>query len=117
MRRFALFAVIIAVAVVVTACGPTPTTGSSPPPADAGPKSPGQVVYDAQGCARCHALNGAGKGLDLTKVGGKREKTWIAAHIRDAKTHSPMSKMPPYPEDKLNAKDLETVSEYLAGLK
>jgi mono/diheme cytochrome c family protein len=117
MRRFALFAVTVVVALVATACGPTPTTGSPPPPGDSGPKTPGQVVYDAQGCARCHALNGAGKGRDLTKVGGSHDKTWIAAHIRNAKQHNPQSTMPDYGDEKLNAKDLDTLAEYLAGLK
>ena len=58
-----------------------------------------------------------GKGLDLTKVGAKHDKAWIADHIRDAKKHNPMSRMEAYPEAKLNAKDLDTLSEYLAGLK
>jgi mono/diheme cytochrome c family protein len=118
MRRFALFAVIVAVAVAAAACGPTPTSGNPQPTAAAGPKSPGQTVYDTQGCARCHSIAGVGgKGPDLSKTGAKHDKVWLAAHIRDAKQHSPRSKMDPYPEDKLSATDLDTLVEYLAGLK
>ena len=75
------------------------------------------MVYNSQGCARCHALNGAGKGRDLTKAGASHDKAWIADHIRNAKKHNAYSQMPPYPEDKLNAKDLDTLAEYLAELK
>ena len=120
MRRIALLAVIVAVALVATACGPTPTTGNPPlpPPGDSGPKTPGQVVYDAQGCARCHSVAGVGgKGPDLSKAGATHDKAWIAAHIRNAKQHSPKSNMPDYGDDKLNAKDLDTLADYLAGLK
>jgi mono/diheme cytochrome c family protein len=118
MRRFALVAVIVAVAVVTAACGPTPTSGNPPPTAAAGPKSPGQTVYDAQGCARCHSIAGVGgKGPDLSKSGAKHDKVWLADHIRDAKKHSPKSNMDPYPEEKLSSKDLDALVEYLAGMK
>jgi cbb3-type cytochrome oxidase cytochrome c subunit len=57
------------------------------------------------------------KGPDLAKVGKDHDKAWIADHIRDPKKHKESSKMPPTAEDKLSAKDLDTLAEYLAGLK
>jgi hypothetical protein len=60
---------------------------------------------------------GMGRGPDLGKVGANHTADWIAAHIRDAKTHKPESKMPPYGEEKINAADLKALSEYLASLK
>jgi cbb3-type cytochrome oxidase cytochrome c subunit len=96
---------------------------------DASAKKPGQIVFENQGCTKCHSLTeggepGAeggrgpgGKGPNLAKVGANHDKTWIAEHIRNAKTHKPMSRMPEYPEAKLNEKDLNTLAEYLAGLK
>lgn len=137
MRRILSLTPVAVVALVVASCGPSGNTqqqlsappGSSreasegsrrpPPPPNnaAADATPGQKVFAAQNCGKCHALNGAGKGLDLSKVGTKHDKAWIADHIRDAKKHNPMSKMEPFPEDRLNAKDLDTLAEYLAGLK
>ena len=130
MRRVFFLIAVAGVALAAASCGPTENTQqlSSPPPggreANGGGRtppdanaSPGQQVFNAQNCGQCHALGGVGKGMDLSKVGAKHDKAWIAEHIRDAKKHNPMSKMPAYPEDKLSAKDLETVSAFLAGLK
>ena len=132
MRRVFFLIVIAGVALAVASCGPTDSTqqlsspppggregnrgGGQTPPPDAN-ASPGQAVFTAQNCGKCHALNGVGKGMDLSKVGAKHDKAWIADHIRDPQKHNDKSTMPKYPEDKLSAKDLETVSEFLAGLK
>jgi cytochrome c5 len=139
MRRFVLLSLPVVAAFVAVACGPTATSQpQSGPPADprgaggqpsagATPSSPGQKVFLDQGCSRCHATPGEAaspqqggprtRAPELAKVGGKHDKAWISEHIRDAKKHSPMSNMPPYPEDKLPQKDLDTLAEFLAGLK
>jgi cbb3-type cytochrome oxidase cytochrome c subunit len=56
---------------------------------------------------------------DLTKVGAAAEHTkqWLADHIRDAKQHNPRSRMPRFPEEQINAADLNSLVEYLASLK
>lgn len=83
--------------------------------------SAGRQVYDAQKCARCHRIDTAGgppakgKAPNLTKVGAKRSADWIAAHVRDPKTHG--GKMPAYPESKINDTDLKALADYLASLK
>ena len=126
MRRPLLALVAGCVGLLVNACGPADKPksggGGSDPPANAGGDTanltPPQKVFNDSGCGKCHKLDGIGMGrMDISKAGSKHDKTWIAAHIRNAKEHSPMSQMPPYTEDKLNAKDLDTLSDYLAGKK
>ena len=102
-------------------------------------------LYAANDCAKCHKLGatgggpggpgmppgpppgappkgppgGMGRGPDLTHVGASAEHTeqWLADHIRDAKSHKPMSRMPPFGPDKINDADLMTLAEYLASQK
>ena len=140
-RSFALLAAgaVAFAAVVVIGCGGTkdkPATAGSgsgsrsgpmtPPPtggeSDAKDKPPGVVVFETAHCNNCHATAGSAKvgrgmGPDLTKVGAKRDKEWIIAHVRDPKSHNPMSRMPASGPDKLSDKDAGTLGEYLAGLK
>ncbi len=61
---------------------------------------------------------GRNRGPDLTKVGAKQGRTadWIAAHIRDPKSHNQQSRMPGL-AGKISEEDLKTLAEYLAGLK
>jgi mono/diheme cytochrome c family protein len=136
MRRF--FFLVFA-ASLATGCGgskdkPVQSGTSSPPSqgqmagsnqtanTDTGPKSPGVVAFETANCTNCHATVGApktgnGRGPDLSKVGAKREKDWIIAHVRDPKSHNPMSRMPASGPDKLSDQDAGTIGEYLAGLK
>lgn len=119
MRRFALLALLAALP-VVAACGVSATTQSSgpQPPGPTGDLSPAQKVFTDTGCGKCHKVAGVGTGrMDLSHAGAKHDKGWIADHIRDAKKHNPMSTMDAFPEDKLSAKDLDTLADYLAGLK
>jgi cbb3-type cytochrome oxidase cytochrome c subunit len=61
---------------------------------------------------------GRGRGPDLGTVGKDPTHTvdWLMEHIRDAKTHKPESRMPPY-KDKIQTEDLRALAEYLASLK
>jgi mono/diheme cytochrome c family protein len=82
--------------------------------------SPGRKVYDAHGCGRCHRLgapNAPSKGPNLSTIGAKHPADWIAAHVRNPKTHKAGSRMPAYPESKISDDDLKTLAEYLASLK
>jgi mono/diheme cytochrome c family protein len=58
------------------------------------------------------------RGPDLGKVGKDPKHTldWLMAHIRNAKTHTPDSKMPMF-ERMLSAEEIRTVAEFLASLK
>jgi len=112
-----------ATTIQANAGSPKDTTSSS---ADAGPYAAGNKVYEANRCARCHAIAGQaadaggqgrrGKGPDLSKVGAKRDRDWIVEHVRNPKTHSPNSRMPPFGE-KINDADLQSLADYLASLK
>lgn len=126
MRRVIFVFLCGGLALSAVACGggapatelpPAPTTKGLPPLPPIEGISPGQGVFMAQKCGQCHVLGGVGKGMDLSKVGAKHDKAWIAEHIRDARKHTPNSKMHQYPEDKLSAKDLDTLAEHLAGQK
>ena len=103
----------------------------------------GRKVFDSNGCARCHTIGGpqvaggppmaggppGGKGMkggkmggtkgpDLAKVGADPAHTveWLSQHIRNAKSHKPDSRMPPY-EGKIKPDDVKALAEYLASLK
>jgi mono/diheme cytochrome c family protein len=136
MRLTALMIMIAALAVLTAGCtdrnnsavpakGPDPVVAANTnntPTEDTGTLSAGRKVYDANNCARCHRIDtagappkGMGKAPNLTKVGGKRSNEWIAAHVRDPKTHG--GKMPPYPESKISDDDLKALADYLGSLK
>jgi cbb3-type cytochrome oxidase cytochrome c subunit len=58
-------------------------------------------------------------GPDLTAVGRTPEHTvdWLAAQIRDPKTHKPTSRMPAFGPEKLPDADLKALAAYLASRK
>lgn len=79
----------------------------------------GKKVYDGNGCANCHAINGVGgaTGANLTKVGANPKHTpkWLEESIVNPKLHDPDSTMPAY--DSMDAKDLKNLVAYLGSLK
>src|SRR5262245_15581759 len=101
-----------------------------------GPFAAGKKVFAAQGCAKCHSVGGAGspggpptaggpfgpggkkgfRGPDLAHVGKDSAHTieWLQAHIRNAKSHKPDSRMPAF-EGKINESDLRALAEYLGS--
>jgi nitric oxide reductase subunit C len=78
---------------------------------------PGEALFRSEGCIACHRIEGEGGtvGPDLTKVGARRDKTWIEAQIRNPRSHNPISTMPSFA--KLSAKDIGDLADYLAGLR
>ena len=97
------------------------------PPAKTAPKkddpaaiAAGKKVYEAQGCAGCHAIAGAGgmSGPELTKVGADPKHTtkWLTEAVVSPKAHNPNSAMPAY-DDKVKGKDLTNLVAYLGSLK
>ena len=102
----------------------------------------GKRVYANNGCVRCHKLGetgggggpamggpppgpggkgprGGSGGPDLSRTGADpvHTKEWIAAHIRDPKSHQPRSRMPASGPDKINDADLDALAAYLASRK
>jgi mono/diheme cytochrome c family protein len=128
-----MFALLSLGLLLLTGCSSNDTANSpSQPPQGASPgraatgagatgggdvADKGKAVFAANNCGNCHALNGqgGGKAPDLSKIGGEHDATWIAAHVKDPKTHNPNSKMPAF--DKLSEDDLKALSDYLASLK
>ena len=54
--------------------------------------------------------------LLLAKVGANRTPEWLADHVKNPKTHKPESTMPDF-ASKLNAEELKSVTDFMAGLK
>ena len=130
MIRFVAALAIGCSALLIVGCGSDKSSPSLTPvvtptqatEADTGPKSAGRLVFDSQKCTDCHSINGSAltgkmKAPDLSRIGAAHPQDWIVAHIRDPKSHKPMSRMPAYGEDELNAKDATTLGQYLASLK
>jgi len=76
----------------------------------------GALVYQANHCGACHAVNGAGVpiGPPLNGLSKRRSRSWVAQHFEDPKRLSPNSIMPPY---KFPAKDLDNLNRYLFSLE
>ncbi len=78
--------------------------------------TPGQRVYQSLGCSGCHMINGIGgtTGPDLTKVGAKRDRTWLMGHFRDPDDDVKGSAMP-----QVEASDaqIEQLTVYMLSLK
>jgi ubiquinol-cytochrome c reductase cytochrome b subunit len=72
----------------------------------------GALVYQAQGCADCHIVNGSGMevGPRLNGLANRRARSWVVEHFADPPKLSPGSIMPPY---KLPTKDLDNLVAYL----
>jgi mono/diheme cytochrome c family protein len=114
---------VLVLLVVLSGCANKQDIAAAPPgePAMAGAGSDGKAIFQRNGCARCHTLGAGGgsrSGPDLTHVGAEADHTadWIAAHIKNPKSHSPNSRMPAF-EGRISDADLKTLSEYLAAQK
>jgi len=90
------------------------------PTAAKGDVAAGKKVYEAQGCAGCHAISGTGGmvGPELTKVGADAKHTtkWLTDYVTNPKKMKSDSAMPAY-GDKVKGKDMTNLVAYLASLK
>lgn len=118
--NMALFAAAGLLLIVAGCSKNASTPSSSGAGASSGSASSGEALFNANGCGRCHALNGTGggRGPDLTHVGADPSHTaaWIADQIKNPKSHNPASRMPAY-QGRMSDPDIQTLSDYLAGLK
>jgi mono/diheme cytochrome c family protein len=89
-------------------------------PGDAALIATGKAAFNANGCARCHAVGGQGgrMGPDLTRVGADPNHTpqWLAQHVKNPRSQNPSSRMPAF-EGKISDQDLLALGTYLASLK
>jgi mono/diheme cytochrome c family protein len=79
----------------------------------------GKKVYDANGCAACHAIAGKGgkSAPDLTRIGREHKADWLGVQIRDPRKNTPGSSMPAYGPEQISDKDLKALVAYLSSLK
>jgi sulfur oxidation c-type cytochrome SoxX len=91
------------------------TAQTRPSPADA---AEGKRLFASEGCIACHKIDGKGGtiGPDLSDEGGRnRSHGWLAAQLRDPKTHDPSSVMPSYKS--LSEAQIEHLVDYLESLR
>jgi ubiquinol-cytochrome c reductase cytochrome b subunit len=76
----------------------------------------GRILYDKNGCASCHSIQGRGGkiGPELSHVGGKRDADWLMRHFKDPQALSPGSIMP---KVMLEEKELKELTDYMLSLK
>jgi mono/diheme cytochrome c family protein len=78
----------------------------------------GANIYQSNGCAGCHKINGTGGiiGPDLSEEGNLgRSRDWLTIQIRTPKAHFPDTIMPSF--SKLAAADMSALVDYLISLK
>jgi len=78
----------------------------------------GAELYQAQGCAACHKINGQGgaAGPDLSDEADKgRSADWLATQMQNPKAHNPDSIMPAYPS--LSQEQVESLVAYMLSLR
>jgi len=77
----------------------------------------GKSVYDRLRCDLCHKIGDAGGtlGPELTQVGKNRDPLWLAAQIRDPKSHNPNTQMPTFSQ--ISEGEINTLVGYLLSLK
>lgn len=96
------------------------SAGTAAGNADADAVAAGKKIYDANGCATCHAISGKGgaAGPILTATGAAPAHTaqWLAEQVANPKAHNPGSTMPGYATS-IKGKDLTVLSVFLVSLK
>ncbi len=80
-----------------------------------GELSGGEMVFKAY-CAKCHKINGKGgkKGPNLSKIGLKRDASFLDNWLKDPKSVRPKAKMP---KPKLTDSERAELVEYLKTLQ
>lgn len=103
-QRF-IFALALPLSLALAGCMPKRPVG--------GPVASGAAVFQAQGCAHCHAVNGVGghKGPDLTHVGARLTEQQIDNQIVNGG-----DAMPAY-KDVLSPGETKLLVRYLQKLR
>ena len=76
----------------------------------------GAIVYQANGCADCHTLNGAGgkAGPVINGLRGRHDRAWVLGHFSDPDKFTPGSGMPPF--DNLSMQELDSLTDYVMAI-
>jgi cytochrome c2 len=101
------------IAGAVLMAGVAPVAAGAPVQGDA---AKGQKVYTDQKCNLCHKVGTTGGklGPELTNVGSKRDRAWLAKYLPNPKALDPKNKMP---VPKVKGEDLDNLIAYLLTLK
>jgi ubiquinol-cytochrome c reductase cytochrome b subunit len=75
----------------------------------------GAIIFQKNGCAGCHQVNGAGGkiGPELNGVANRRSEAWVIQHFQNPQMMSPKTPMPAY---KFNETDMRNEVSYLFTL-
>ncbi len=124
----AVVAVVVALSLIGSASHPGVSRTAPPavpagaaasePPSAASPSDDGAALVQSLGCLACHAIDGQGGkvGPDLSGEGLRgRPAEWLAAQVRNPKSHNPKSVMPSY--DTLTPAQEQALVQYLLSLK
>jgi cytochrome c553 len=76
----------------------------------------GRGVFRDQGCYGCHTAERMGTpiGPDLSRIGAKRDETYLTRWLRDPSTHRPTAHMPKL---ELSEAEVRALAAYLGSLK
>jgi len=76
----------------------------------------GRAVFRDQGCYGCHSAEGMGTpiGPDLSRIGAKRNETYLTRWLRDPSAHRPSAHMPKL---QLTEAEMRALAAYLGSLR
>jgi mono/diheme cytochrome c family protein len=82
----------------------------------AGPVQRGQRLFTEHGCHGCHTVGKIGTPIapDLSRVGGKYTRDYLARWLRDPAAQRPTAHMP---KIQLGESEVDTLAAYLASLR
>lgn len=80
--------------------------------------SEGAGIFEREKCRDCHTIKGRGGavGPNLTTVGKRRDRAFIAQQIKDPASHNPNTAMPSF-KDRLSEQDINALADYLSDLR
>ena len=107
---------ILLIAVVLGACSKAEEPAPAPRKAGFPEELTGEALF-AQRCLECHMVHekGGRVGPDLSRVGSKRDRSFLEQVIREPSKVYPGTVMPPY--DTLSTKQVNSLVDYLGSLK
>ncbi len=76
----------------------------------------GRMVFRDQGCYGCHTAERMGTpiGPDLSRIGAKRDQTYLSRWLRDPSAQRPSAHMPKL---QLTEAEVQALAAYLASLR
>ncbi len=78
----------------------------------------GRRLYQSQNCGACHQIAGDGNatGVDLTRVGARRDLAWLHEYVEKPQSLNPAATMPGFLPP-LSHQEVEWLAQYLSTLR